>query len=42
MVIQTDGLTKRFGEITAVDDLSMEVRRGHLPVIKWLLETPHT
>ena len=30
MVIQTDGLTKRFGEITAVDDLSMEVRRGHI------------
>ena len=30
MVIQTDGLTKRFGEITAVDDLSMEVRRGHV------------
>ena len=29
-VIQTDGLTKRFGEITAVDDLSMEVRRGHI------------
>ena len=28
MVIQTDGLTKRFGKITAVDDLSMEVRRG--------------
>ena len=30
MVIQTDGLTKRFGDITAVDDLSMEVRRGHI------------
>ena len=30
MVIQTDGLTKRFGDITAVDDLSMEVRRGHV------------
>ena len=30
MVIQTDGLTKRFGSITAVDDLSMEVRRGHI------------
>ena len=30
MVIQTDGLTKRFGKITAVDDLSMEVRRGHV------------
>jgi ABC-2 type transport system ATP-binding protein len=29
-VIQTDGLTKRFGAITAVDDLSMEVRRGHI------------
>ena len=29
-IIQTDGLTKRFGEITAVDDLSMEVRRGHI------------
>ena len=30
MVIQTDGLTKRFGRITAVDDLSIEVRRGHV------------
>ncbi len=30
IVIQTDGLTKRFGQITAVDDLSMEVRRGRV------------
>ena len=30
LVIQTDGLTKRFGKITAVDDLSMEVRRGRV------------
>ena len=30
MVIQADGLTKRFGKITAVDDLSTEVRRGHV------------
>ena len=30
MVIQADGLTKRFGKITAVDDLSMEVCRGHV------------
>ena len=30
MVIQTNGLTKRFGKTTAVDDLSMEVRRGHV------------
>ena len=30
IVIQTDGLTKRFGKITAVDDLSMEVRRGRV------------
>ena len=30
LVIQTEGLTKRFGNITAVDDLSMEVRRGHV------------
>ncbi len=29
-VIQTDGLTKRFGNFTAVDDLSMEVQRGHI------------
>ena len=30
MVIETDGLTKRFGKITAVDDLSMEVHRGRI------------
>ena len=30
LVIQTEGLTKRFGDITAVDNLSMEVRRGHI------------
>ena len=30
MVIETDGLTKRFGNVTAVDNLSMEVRRGHV------------
>ena len=29
-VIQTDGLTKRYGEVVAVDGLSMEVRRGHV------------
>ena len=31
LVIQTEGLTKRFGEITSVNNLSMEVRRvcGH-------------
>ena len=28
LVIQTDGLTKRFGKITAVDDLSMKVLLG--------------
>ena len=30
LVIRTDGLTKRYGGITAVDGLSMEVRRGHV------------
>ena len=30
LVIQTNGLTKRFGEVVAVDGLSMEVRRGHI------------
>ena len=30
LVIQTDGLTKRYGEILAVDDLSLEVPRGHV------------
>ena len=30
LVVQTDRLTKRFGKITAVDDLSMEVHRGHV------------
>ena len=29
-VIQTEGLTKRFGKYAAVDNLSMEVRRGHV------------
>ena len=29
-VIQTDGLTKRYGNVLAVDNLSMEVRRGHV------------
>ena len=29
-VIQTDGLTKRFGKNVAVDDLSMEVQRGRI------------
>ena len=29
-VIQTDGLTKRYGKIVAVDGLSLEVRRGHV------------
>ena len=30
LVIQTDGLTKRYGNILAVDGLSMEVPRGHI------------
>ena len=30
LVIQTDGLTKRYGDILAVDDLSLEVPRGHV------------
>ena len=30
LVIRTDGLTKRYGKIVAVDGLSMEVRRGHV------------
>ena len=30
LVIQTDGLTKRFGKNVAVDSLSMEVRRGRV------------
>ena len=30
LVIQTEGLTKCFGKVTAVDNLSMEVRRGHI------------
>jgi ABC-2 type transport system ATP-binding protein len=30
MVIQTDGLTRHFGEVIAVDDLSLEVARGEL------------
>lgn len=29
-VIRTDGLTKRFGDNVAVNNLSMEVRRGHV------------
>ncbi|MDP7578923.1 MAG: ABC transporter ATP-binding protein [SAR202 cluster bacterium] len=29
-VIQTDGLTKRYGNVLAVDNLSMEVRRGRV------------
>jgi len=29
-VIQTDGLTKRYKNVVAVDDLSMEVRRGRV------------
>ena len=29
-VIQTDGLTKRYGSILAVDELSIQVRRGHV------------
>ena len=29
-MIHTDGLTKRYGKIVAVDGLSMEVRRGHV------------
>ena len=30
LVIQTSGLTKRFGKNVAVDNLSMEVRRGRV------------
>ena len=30
LVIQSDALTKRYGKITAVDDLSLEVHRGHV------------
>ena len=30
LVIQTDALTKRYGEITAVDGLSLETQRGHI------------
>ncbi len=30
LVIRTEGLTKRYGHILAVDGLSMEVRRGHV------------
>ena len=30
LVIQTDALTKRYGDIVAVDDLSLEVPRGHV------------
>ena len=30
LVIQTEALTKRYGDILAVDALSMEVRRGHV------------
>ena len=29
-VIQTDGLTKRYGDILAVDELSLEVPRGQV------------
>ena len=29
-VIQTDGLTKRYKNVVAVDDLSMEIRRGRV------------
>ena len=30
LVIQTDALTKRYGEIVAVDSLSLEAQRGHI------------
>jgi ABC-2 type transport system ATP-binding protein len=30
LVIQTDKLTKRFGEFTAVDQVTFEVRRGEI------------
>ena len=30
LVIQTDALTKRYGEIVAVDGLSLEAQRGHI------------
>ena len=30
LVIQTDALTKRYGDIVAVDGLSLEVPRGHV------------
>ncbi len=29
-LIEVDGLTKRFGPVTAVDDLSFTVRPGHV------------
>ena len=30
VVIQTENLTKRFGDFTAVDHISFEVRRGEI------------
>ena len=30
LVVETRGLTKRFGEVVAVDDLTMGVRRGEI------------
>ena len=30
LVIRTEGLSKRYGKISAVDGLSMEVLRGHV------------
>ena len=30
LVIETNGLTKRYGEVLAVDGLSMNVPRGHV------------
>ena len=30
VIIETEGLTKRYGELTAVDDLSLSIRRGEV------------
>ena len=37
IAVRFDGVTKRFGEITAIDDLSLLVRRGELSAL-YLLE----
>ena len=30
IAVQLDGVTKRFGKTTALDDVSLLVRRGHI------------